>query len=535
MLLSQFILQNIHFDLNVLASLVFFSVSWLYLDAYLTSKSKKELYKIVGFLLISISFLFSATYIEQASLNSQVIGGNLIRIFTEIVRVVGYSLLVLGLIFDPLQKKPVYKKEQQETKTYYGLMFLEGLPKVLFAFISPLLSFIIFIFYLRRYSTGLEKHFKSLTIGFFFIFLYEVLSLTSIFENTNSIYIYEAIHPFGLVWMLGNILFFIGICIIARWVFGYLLKRIQTQMFMILNISLLIIFLITTLSFTGILLSNLRNDAFSHLETDVSVVNYAIKTKQSQTLSDAELLAQNPGIVEGVSKKDKKALKDLTTSILLAKNESYLIIVSSSGGVLMRGEDNEKIGDSLSSDPLFIKAARGEKVSSLTSNDGAIAPIISVKSAAPITSNGNIIGVAIVGIDIDNAFVDGLKSSTKLDVSVYGGNTLSATTFIAEDGKSRFIGIKEKNDAIRRNVLIEGKNYSSETNILNTPYLAIFSPVKDIDGNPVGMLFVGKQQSSLIQSASRSIEYTFMIAVFLMLISIIPCYLISRFISNQFK
>jgi methyl-accepting chemotaxis protein len=304
---------------------------------------------------------------------------------------------------------------------------------------------------------------------------------------------------------------------------------------MILNTLILIIFLVTTVSFTGLLLNNLQSDALSHLNTDVNVVGYAVGAKQAETLSDAQVVSQNISLQNAILGKDKATLKTLTTTILLAKKESFLIITASNGAVLMRGEDNEKIGDSLSSDALFKRAQRGESASSVVTIDGAIAPIVSIRSAVPIISSGQIIGVVIVGTNIDNAFVDGLKNSTKLNVSVYSGNVLSATTFIAADGKSRYVGVREDDANINKIVLIEGKSYSSAINILNVPFFAAFIPLKDVDGNPVGMLFVGKEQTSVIQAASTSIEYTFIIAVFFLLISVFPSFLISKYITNQFK
>jgi methyl-accepting chemotaxis protein len=376
---------------------------------------------------------------------------------------------------------------------------------------------------------------KPLTFGFFFIFLYELFSLSKIFENTTTISIYNIVRPFGPLWILAHLLLFVGVVIIAKWVFQYLLKRLQTEIFMIFNISVLVIFLITTVSFTGLLLFSLKDNALSHLVTDANVVQYAISSKQAETLSDAEVVSQNPQLQTAITGNDRATLKTLSTSILLAKKQSFLIIVASSGAVLMRGEDNEKIGDSLSSDALFIRAMRGEKASSVTTKDGPIAPVVSIRSGVPIINTGQTIGVVIVGSDIDNAFVDGLKATTKLDVSVYADNVLSATTFIASDGKSRYIGVKEEDKNVSKNVLIDGKNYSGDLNILNVPYFAAFTPLKDVDGNPVGMLFAGEKQVSIIQAASSSIEYTFIIAVLFLLISILPSFLISKFITNQFK
>jgi hypothetical protein len=540
MLITQFLLENMHFAINLFASLVFFAVSWLYLDAWFETKEHKELFKIIGFALFSLSFLIHATYIEQSVLTNAVFNSVLIETAANAVKLAAFIFLIIGLVIDPIQPKPVYKDQapdvsgQQQTVAAAGFGAF-SLQTVAWAVSFPILSLAVFLLYLRRATIGLENHLKHLTLGFFFIFLYEVFSLSKIFENTATISIYNIVQPFGPLWIAAHICLLIGVMIIARWVFQYLLKRLQTEIFMIFNISVLVVFLITTVSFTGLLLSSLRDSALSHLATDANVVQYAISSKQAETLSDAEVVSQNPELQTAITGNDRKTLKSLTTSILLAKKQSFLIVVASSGAVLMRGEDNEKIGDSLSNDALFIRAMRGEKASSVTTTDGPIAPVISIRSSVPIIIANQTVGVVIVGNDIDNAFVDGLKSTTKLDVSVYADNVLSATTFIAADGKSRYVGVKEGDKNVNKNVLIDGKNYSGELNILNVPYFAAFTPLKDVDGNPVGMLFAGEKQVSIIQAASNSIEYTFIIAVIFLLFSILPSFLISRFITNQFK
>jgi hypothetical protein len=557
MLITQFLLENLHFAINLFAALVFFAVCWLYLDAWLETKEHKELFKIIGFGLFSLAFLIHATYIEQSVLASAVYSVALVEGLANLVKLAAFIFLIIGLVIDPIQAKPIYKDQesinnnqpevqgqpQPQSQSVAaaagatgGGFSIQGLSTIAWAVCFPVLSLMAFLLYLRRATIGLENHLKPVAFGFFFIFLYEVFSITRIFENTTAISIYNIVRPFGPLWIVAHIFLFVGVTIIGKWVFNYLLKRLQTEIFMIFNISVLVIFLITTVVFTGLLLTNLRSSALIHLTTDANVVQYAIASKQEQALSDAEMVSQNPQLQTAIAAGDRKTLKTISTATLLAKKQSFLIIVASSGAVLMRGEDNDKIGDSLSSDSLFKRAMRGEKASSVATKDGPIAPVVSIRSAVPITaSTSQIIGVVIVGSDIDNAFVDGLKTTTKLDVSVYAGNELSATTFIANDGKSRYIGVKEKDNNINKIVLIDGKNYSGEVNILSVPYFAAFTPLKDVNGNPVGMLFAGQQQVSIIQAASSSIEYTFIIAVLFLFISVLPSYLISRFITNQFK
>jgi len=49
------------------------------------------------------------------------------------------------------------------------------------------------------------------------------------------------------------------------------------------------------------------------------------------------------------------------------------------------------------------------------------------------------------------------------------------------------------------------------------------------------MLFVGKEQTSVLQAASRSIELTFIVAVTLIVFSMIPAFLIAKYITYQVK
>lgn len=113
--------------------------------------------------------------------------------------------------------------------------------------------------------------------------------------------------------------------------------------------------------------------------------------------------------------------------------------------------------------------------------------------------------------------------------------TRSATTFVSADGKSRWIGVKETSPQITKTVLKEAKPYSGSREILNTSYLTVFAPLLDVDNVPVGMVFVGKEEIAILQSAALTIQTTFVIAAILLVLSLIPAYLISRYISYQIR
>src|SRR5437868_3630342 len=102
MLPLQFLGQNLHFAISLFAALVFFAVFWLYFDAWLGGgrKQSKDIYKWAGFLLVSLSFVVHATVIDQSVLGQSVFG-NTGSAISNILRLIGFVLIILGQLVDP--------------------------------------------------------------------------------------------------------------------------------------------------------------------------------------------------------------------------------------------------------------------------------------------------------------------------------------------------------------------------------------------------------------------------------------------------
>lgn len=528
----QFILENLHFAVSLAAGMVFFAVFWLYFDAWLGRKTLKETVRVIGFILLSLSFVISATHIESTIISSPLISG-IYEIAFFVTRFFGYVFVIASLFLDPLMAKPHHEKSKMNLVLPIGIGSISLLSISMFTY--PVLASLAGFLYLKRSTVGLEDHLKPVAFTFFALSLSELLSLGFMLQNTNNSAIYSIVAPFGPLWILQHVVLIISFLILQKWVMGYLLKRFQSQLFMVFVGMIVSIFLITTIAFTTLLLRNLETDALNHLTTDVNILHYSIDSKKAEALSDAQVVAQNSDVVKAITDGDKKSLKAIASSILISKKQSILTVVSKEGVVLARGDDPDKTGDSLSGDPLVKRATTGEEVSTTLTRDGVVAPTVSIRSAVPIKSGNEIIGAVMIGTDIDNAFVDGVKTATNLDASIYADNIRSATTFVSPDGKSRWIGVKEENTQIKNTVISQGKLFVGQVNILNTPYLAAFSPMKDIDNITVGMLFVGRQQSEILTAAGKSIELTFLVATVLLVLSIFPAYFVSRYISEQIK
>lgn len=527
-LITQFLLINGHFTLNLLAALVFFAVAWLYFDAWLGRRDYREGTKSLGFILLSISFATHATIIEQQLLSTPLLGSNTIGYLTAFFRIAAYLVLIIGQIIDPIQPLPSYRYENVAAAAMIAVPIND-----LIQFSYPLLAIITSMLYLRRATIGLEHHLKPISWSLALLSISDLFGLASTFRETSDISIAELTAPFSIIWIIEHAILLFAISFLGRWVWGYLVKRLETQLLIIFTTLTLILFLITTIFFTTSSINNIRLATLENLETNAQVLNYSLESKMAESLSDAQLVAENSEVKQAIINKEYSALREAATSILLTKKESILIVTSETGEILARGDEPDKSSGSLSSDPLVSKAIKGESVSSVTTKEGVTAPEVSVRGATPIINNGEIIGTAMVGTVIDNAFVDGLKKATGLDASVYADNIRSATTLIAPDGKSRWIGIKEETEEIKKTVLVDNNIYTGSVNILNIPYHSAFIPLDNIAGEPIGMLFVGQPQVALLESASQSIQLTFLVTVALLIISIFPSFIVSKYIIKQ--
>lgn len=526
----QFILENAHFAINLLTALVFFAVSWLYFDAWLGRKSFKEVFKVLGFLLISISYLTHAVFVEASLLEASILTQNLNFYLVTAFRICGYILVITSLAVDPLQPEPKVEGLGSQTLAISpGVLSFATIAR----FLYPILAFTTSFFYFRRVKVGLEAHLAPVGLAFLAFGVSELISLRTIFVGTENIDLYNLVAPFGPLWIGEHLVLLAATFILGRWVFGYLLKRLLSQLFMIINVTILVIFLLTTVSFTSLLLKKLQEQTLSRLETDVKVLSFALESKKAETVSDAQVLAVNSQVVKDVSEKNRPELGSIVEEFLLSKNQSFLVVVDHDGRVLARGEDKYRIGDSFSDDPLVKRALLGSSDSSVVVKEGVLAPEVNIRAAVPIKNGEDIIGVVETGVIVDNAFVDGVKAATNLEASVYGNNQLSATTFLAADGRSRANGIKEENSEVTSRVLNQGESFRGAVNILNTPYFAAYMPLFDVDNNPVGMLFVGSEQVGVLATAAQSIQLTFIIAAVLLVLSVVPAFLISRYLANQ--
>ena len=108
-----------------------------------------------------------------------------------------------------------------------------------------------------------------------------------------------------------------------------------------------------------------------------------------------------------------------------------------------------------------------------------------------------------------------------------------ATTLINPDGRTRGTGIKITDKEVNTAVLENGKPLILRTEILSRPTLAGYLPVKNAEGEVVGMISSLKPQQEIIALANATNRLTLLTVAILMLVLAIPIYLVTRRLSSE--
>lgn len=96
----------------------------------------------------------------------------------------------------------------------------------------------------------------------------------------------------------------------------------------------------------------------------------------------------------------------------------------------------------------------------------------------------------------DETLLDSYVAGTKMQVTLFYGDTRVATTLIGDDGK-RMVGTKASEEVIDT-VLVKGEDYhSTDLEINGISHYAYYTPAKDHNGKIIGMFFVGEESSEV--------------------------------------
>jgi methyl-accepting chemotaxis protein len=237
-----------------------------------------------------------------------------------------------------------------------------------------------------------------------------------------------------------------------------------------------------------------------------------------QVLDAATLaLAQNTDVIDACARKDAKALKALMRKHLEIHKVDSVLATDEAGVILARGHA-DKAGDSALTIQTIASAVKGKALSGL--ERGNLIKF-ALRAAHPVMKDGAIVGTVAIGDSLStDGFVDGIKSITGLEVTIFDMDTRVSTT-VVRDGK-RIVGTKMDNPKVMETVLQKGEVFHDNNVVAGNAYETAYWPIKDVGGKIQGMFFVGKDRKTLEQ-AKTDTRWSMLLAAVALSLALAAC------------
>lgn len=517
---TAFWLTNIHFAIRLFGALTFLIAGYVLLATWMTRKKFYVLLRAIGFGVFAVFFAVSA---------GGDAGSLVLPVWKTGIQSLALFLIVISFFLDPVQGPPESLIKEREADSKSSKAFLFPLVSGGLALFNSFLNLLVSLRLFFKFTKGFEKELKFLFGGFVALFVSTVITSLAFLRESQYVLAFRIFSDFGIAWIAVHCLELIGFVMVALWAWGYLRFKLVTQIVGGMVAASLFLFIAVTFSYTSLLVSAMQESSLSNLKINLRIFQYALEGYKDQALATTSLVASNQSIEEALTGGNKERLSNLAQEKLISSKMDFLAIVNAQGQVVARGEDPEAVGEALGSNFVVSSALENEPEVDMTVRDWINAPQVLIEAAVPVGK----VGAVYAGYLVDNAFVDGVKEVTDLDVTVYGGSARSATTFLSNDGVSRLVGVEEANAEVKSLVLEEGELFLGLNKVIGREYLSAYGPFKSIDEKVLGMLFVGYPSVRLFEAAQVALNRTFFATAVLAMLSIGPAYLLAKFIEKH--
>jgi len=310
-------------------------------------------------------------------------------------------------------------------------------------------------------------------------------------------------------------------------------KSIQSQL--IIHFSLAVLSSAIILSIIGVkfIHTQIIEQAESKSKSDINSAWEIYKNKIEQIESIAKLTASRGFIMTAVAQRESDTLFSELQQTMSDEGLDIFTITDNTGIVICRGSNKESKGDIIANDK-FVKCVIKNKTpvsgtdlisaEDLSKESGKLSEKVYMKlipteksknimdsvnttgmlmkTAVPVYDRyKNFIGVIIAGVIINRNYEIIRKiNETVHEKELYEGEEIGTATIFQGDLRIS-TNVKNKDGSyavgtilskeVSEEVLGKDNRYIGEAFVVNSWYLSAYSPIKDIEGKTIGVLYVG--------------------------------------------
>jgi two-component system, NtrC family, sensor kinase len=354
---------------------------------------------------------------------------------------------------------------------------------------------------------------------------------------------------------------------------GLIVKTIQSQLILAFSIAILVPAIVTMYVGMRIISDQTITRAETKTISDLNSAREIYRNKISEIHSITRLTAVRSLVRSAVLHRDHKFLTKDLEGILQREKLDILSITDSYGNVIARGRNPVLFGDNIRDDRFIDRVIRTHQPVSGTdlltrdllvkaSPDLAATAAMQViptpkakerkdheetagmmmASAVPVfDDNDHFLGALIGGVLINRNFevVDKIKEIVH-EGQIYQGKEIGTATIFQGDLRistnvknadgSRALGTLVSSEVYDA-VLKEGKRWVGEAFVVNATYLTAYEPIRDLNGDIIGMLYVGV----LKQPFDDVLRQGLLTFLGIALLGVITIVLVSIFLAKRFS
>jgi len=303
--------------------------------------------------------------------------------------------------------------------------------------------------------------------------------------------------------------------------------------------------LVSTIIGVSLIGNGIIRQAQDKVRTDLNSAREIYNEMMKDVFVVAKFNASRVLLREALVKRDRAYLLKITAQVLKNENIDILDIIDASGTVIVRGQHPGKFGDNQGDNKIIQWVLRNKRATSATliidqvelkkeSNDLFQQSIINIlptpkakfqrsgeekngmviTAAAPIIDeNQKVLGVIYSGklINRNYEIVDKVKNTVFQEEKYKGKDIGTATIFLSDlristnvmnlDG-TRAIGTLIAKDVYEA-VLERGMPWVARAFVVNAWYITAYEPIKDINGQIIGVLYVGILEEKFTDMRNR--------------------------------
>lgn len=512
--------SQFHYAVHLFGAVVYFAAGWLYLDAY-TKKHPYLKSRIAGLFILAVSSLIEGMTLPLVGGGNGGSGASFKSLVQYILPIIGYVCIFLSFPFDPIQKRPVYAVVGAFTTSFANAVMS----------LLPLGSLSVAVMYFTHVAEGLEWHLLLPAVSFSIITIAEILHvIQGIFSNTQSVFLFELIKPFGLFWWAEHIILLFGFIVLIRWVFWYLLKSFEMQVVFISTVSVALVTFIITTYFVHHLSTSLLQEISNQVTQSVKVFSFSLESKKREAIADARFIAADDTLIQAIQKRNDAEIARILEKYTSSRGIRGLLLTNAQGKIVISSDSENIFSDATVYQSIVSQAKIAGESGEMVTVPGISGHMLYMLAAVPLVSDNSTIGSILLAYSLDSALTHGIKKELDLEGALFAGDRLSVTSMRAADAP---VGMRETDAGIIRRVLGEGERYEGLVVYNTTEYLGAYEPIVNSSDHPIGMMYVGRPIADVFAILAQAIQATYIASTVLLLLSIFPALYFAKYIIYQ--